>query len=103
MTAALMLLALAAGDSFADGRTADLSPDGVPQRLVLAVDGIPYDVFAELQGQGHFTDFHPVARMVSTFPSLSDVAFAAIGAVSRPTAISTCDSTPHETGLSAIR
>ncbi|MGB5132656.1 MAG: alkaline phosphatase family protein [Steroidobacteraceae bacterium] len=78
------LLALAAGDSAADGRTSDESPDDVPQRLVLALDGIPYDVFAELQGNGHFADFHPVARMVSTFPSLSDVAFAAIGGSEPP-------------------
>jgi hypothetical protein len=55
-----------------------LSPDGVPRRLVLAIDGIPYDVFVQLQGEGHFASFHPAARMVSTFPSLSDVAFAQI-------------------------
>jgi hypothetical protein len=55
-----------------------LSPDGLPRRLVLALDGIPYDVFVELQQQGHFAQFHPAARMVSTFPALSDVAFAQI-------------------------
>lgn len=54
------------------------SADGVPKRLVLALDGIPFDVFVALQKQGHFSDFRPAARMVSTFPSLSDVAFAAI-------------------------
>jgi hypothetical protein len=55
-----------------------LSPDGLPRRLVLAIDGIPYDVFVELQREGHFTSFHPASRMVSTFPALSDVAFAQI-------------------------
>lgn len=55
-----------------------LSPDGMPRRLVLALDGIPYDVFVQLQQEGHFASFHPVSRMVSTFPSLSDVAFAQI-------------------------
>jgi hypothetical protein len=55
-----------------------LSPDGLPRRLVLALDGIPYDVFVEMQQQGHFAQFRPVARMVSTFPALSDVAFAQI-------------------------
>ena len=55
-----------------------LSPDGLPRRLVLALDGIPYDVFVQLQGEGHFAAFHPAARMVSTFPALSDVAFAQI-------------------------
>jgi hypothetical protein len=80
----LLLLVLATGDSVAVERAAELSPDGVPQRLVLALDGIPYDVFVELQRQGYFTDFHPAARMVSTFPSLSDVAFAAIGGSEPP-------------------
>jgi hypothetical protein len=55
-----------------------LSPDGLPRRLVLAIDGIPYDVFVELQAEGHFAGFRPAARMVSTFPALSDVAFAQI-------------------------
>jgi hypothetical protein len=55
-----------------------LSPDGLPRRLVLAIDGIPYDVFVELQSEGRFASFRPAARMVSTFPALSDVAFAQI-------------------------
>jgi len=75
----LLFLALAAGAGTVEERTSGISPDGAPQRLVLALDGIPYDLFVELQGQGHFTDFYPAARMVSTFPSLSDVSFAAIG------------------------
>ena len=62
----MLLLSLATGDSVAAGRTSAVSPDGIPQRLVLALDGIPYDVFVELQGRGHFTDFHPAARMVSS-------------------------------------
>lgn len=70
-------LALMTPDTAAIDRSAE-SADGVPQRLVLALDGIPYDVFVELQRRGHFSTFRPAARMVSTFPSLSDVAFAAI-------------------------
>lgn len=80
----IMLLPLAAGGGPAGERTPGISPDGVPQRLVLALDGIPYDLFVELQGRGYFTDFYPAARMVSTFPSLSDVSFAAIGGTEPP-------------------
>lgn len=80
----VLLLPLAMGNGVADERMPDVSPDGVPQRLVLALDGIPYDVFTELQEQGYFTDFGPAARMVSTFPSLSDVAFAVIGGSEPP-------------------
>jgi hypothetical protein len=80
----MLLIPLATGNSVAQERSPDVSPDGVPQHLVLALDGIPYDLFVELQAQGHFTGFHPAARMVSTFPSLSDVAFAAIGGSEPP-------------------
>ncbi len=80
----MLLLGLAARQSLADGRIVGESPDGLPQRLVLALDGIPYEVFAGLQKQGHFIGFHPAARMVSTFPSLSDVSFAAIGGTEPP-------------------
>jgi hypothetical protein len=55
------------------------SPDGLPQRLVLALDGVPYAMFAQLQAEGHFAGYGPAARMVSSFPSLSGVSFAAIG------------------------
>ncbi len=57
----------------------DPSPDGLPQRLVLALDGVPYRMFVKLQAQGRFAEFRPVARMVSSFPSLSGVSFGAIG------------------------
>ena len=80
----VLLLALAAGRTLADESGRPLSSDGTPQRLVLALDGIPYEVFADLQRQGHFADFKPAAKMVSTFPSLSDVAFAAIGGAEPP-------------------
>jgi hypothetical protein len=56
----------------------DTSPDGVPQRLVLALDGIPHEVFVTMQQRGELARFRPAARMISTFPSLSDVAFAQI-------------------------
>ena len=83
------LLALAAtlvrADTTPGQRSNEPSPDGVPQRLILALDGIPFDVFADAQKQGLFTGFHPAARMVSTFPSLTDVSFAAIGGGQIPT------------------
>ncbi len=60
------------------------APDGLPVRLVLALDGIPYDSFAALQGRGHFAQFFPASRLVSTFPSLSDVAFATIAGSDPP-------------------
>ena len=82
---ALLISGVATADETAAGRDPELSSDGVPQRLILALDGIPYDVFVDAQRHGRFSGFRPVARMVSTFPSLTDVSFAAIGGGQLPT------------------
>lgn len=42
------------------------------RRLVLVLDGVPYETIAELKAEGRFTRFHQPARMVSTFPSLTN-------------------------------
>jgi hypothetical protein len=49
-----------------------------PRTVVLAIDGIPYDLFAALQREGRFRAFFPAARMLAPFPSLTDVGFTAI-------------------------
>lgn len=46
--------------------------------LVLAIDGIPYELFAEAQREGRFAGLFPASRMLAPFPSLTDVAFTAI-------------------------
>jgi hypothetical protein len=71
----LFVLALACSGAAA---AAPKAPDTLPQRLVLALDGIPHEVFVAMQARGELTQFRPAARMISTFPSLSDVAFAQI-------------------------
>jgi len=43
-----------------------------PQRLVLVLDGVPYRTIVELREEGCFHSFHSPARMVSTFPSLTN-------------------------------
>lgn len=42
------------------------------RRLVLVLDGVPYETIAELKAEGRFSRFHQPARMVSTFPSLTN-------------------------------
>lgn len=55
------------------------APGTDPDRtLVLAIDGIPYDLFASLQREGLFRAFFPASRMLAPFPSLTDVGFTAI-------------------------
>lgn len=44
--------------------------------LILAVDGVPYDVIRDLKAEGRFKSFLDPGRMVSTFPSLTRPSFA---------------------------
>lgn len=49
-----------------------------PRRLVLVLDGVPYKTIAELRAEGRFRRFREPARMVSTFPSLTNPAMIEI-------------------------
>ncbi len=79
LSSASTVCAAAASAAGNAGETSNTGVQQLPVRLVLAVDGVPHDLFAKLQARGLFANFRPVARMVSTFPSLSDVSFSAIG------------------------
>lgn len=48
------------------------------RRLALVLDGVPYQTFAELKAEGRFRRFKQPARMVSTFPSLTNPAMVEI-------------------------
>ncbi|MGH9752516.1 MAG: hypothetical protein ACREA2_07000 [Blastocatellia bacterium] len=49
-----------------------------PRRLVIVLDGVPYQTIAELRAEGRFRRFKAPARMVSTFPSLTNAAMIEI-------------------------
>jgi hypothetical protein len=54
-------------------------PGSKPARtVVIAIDAVPYAVFARLQREGLFREFFPAARMVAPFPSLTNVGYTAI-------------------------
>ena len=55
------------------------APGSRPARtVVIAIDAVPYAVFARLQREGLFREFFPAARMVAPFPSLTNVGYTAI-------------------------
>jgi hypothetical protein len=55
------------------------APGSRPSRtVVIAIDAVPYAVFARLQREGLFREFFPAARMIAPFPSLTNVGYAAI-------------------------
>ena len=49
-----------------------------PRTVVLAIDAIPYGLFADLQREGRFRAFFPASRLVAPFPSLTNLGFSAI-------------------------
>ncbi len=44
--------------------------------LIIALDGVPYEIIKELYAEGYFKGFYPPGRLVSTFPSLTRPAFS---------------------------
>jgi hypothetical protein len=55
-------------------------PGSQPERtVVIAIDSLPWAVFARLQREeGLFREFFPAARMIAPFPSLTNVGYTAI-------------------------
>ena len=46
--------------------------------MVIAIDAVPYEIFASLQRQGLFGEFFSAARMIAPYPSLTNVGYTAI-------------------------
>jgi len=69
----VVLTALA---SCSPSRTIRPSPEPVVlRRLVLMLDGVPWPLMDSLWNAGHFPGFRRPSRLVSTFPSITGVAF----------------------------
>ncbi len=49
-----------------------------PNHLILVLDGVPYKTIVELRAEGRFSYFRDPARMISTFPSLTNPAMIEI-------------------------
>ncbi|MGH9767675.1 MAG: alkaline phosphatase family protein [Blastocatellia bacterium] len=54
------------------------SHSSTSRRLVIVLDGVPYQTIADLRAEGRFRRFKNPARMVSTFPSLTNAAMIEI-------------------------
>ncbi len=80
---------------------ADLdAPDPARVRhVVILLDGVPAELIEELYAQGHFRLFHRPARLISTFPSLTEVSFPAILGVPGTSALEACFYDPHANRL----
>ena len=65
-----------------DGRAVDLSDtvtmDTNRRKLIVCLDGVPYEDMAYLWDQGYFREFARPCKLISVFPSLSDVAITSV-------------------------
>src|SRR4051812_28726648 len=47
-----------------------------PRRLLLCLDGVPYEILKAAKGRGLFDDFGEPARLLSPFPTMTNVALS---------------------------
>lgn len=76
----LALLVVAGVSACRSARPSGAGPEAaaLPRRLVLALDGVDYRDIEAARARGLFRAFRPPARLISTFPSISDIAWHAI-------------------------
>src|SRR5215217_1084856 len=55
-----------------------------PRRLLLCLDGVPHKLIAEAKGRGLFDGFGPPTRLLSPFPTMTNVALSAMLGASPP-------------------
>ncbi|MFL6254104.1 MAG: alkaline phosphatase family protein [Pyrinomonadaceae bacterium] len=53
-----------------------VKPQERPRRLLLCLDGVPFEVVREAKSRGMFDNFKEPARLLSPFPTLTNVALA---------------------------
>ncbi len=66
-------------------RIDQLLPNEVPH-FIIALDGVPYELVEQCYREGFFRLFYPPSRIISTFPSMTDLAFWKIFGGKQPVA-----------------
>ncbi len=55
-----------------------------PRRLLLCLDGVPYGLMRDAQERGLFASFNSPARLLSPFPTMTNIALSAMLRASTP-------------------
>src|SRR5205085_8666100 len=55
-----------------------------PRRLLLCLDGVPFEIMQAAQGRGLFAGFNEPARLLSPFPTMTNIALATMLKASAP-------------------
>src|ERR687888_771480 len=61
-----------------------VAPPARPRRLLLCLDGVPFELVTEAKSRGLFDNFREPARLLSPFPTLTNVALAQMLSSSPP-------------------
>jgi len=73
------------GDGAAD---AFVNLDDIPfddcRHVVIVLDGVPYDLVQEFRAKGRLRLFYPPARVISTYPAMTDLALAEVFVSPKP-------------------
>jgi len=59
-------------------------PQTRPRRLLLCLDGVPYDLMVQARERGLFDKFHTPSRLLSPFPTMTNIALSAMLGASVP-------------------
>ncbi|MEW6198432.1 MAG: hypothetical protein AB1601_07195 [Planctomycetota bacterium] len=54
----------------------DEIPASACPHFIIALDGVPFEVVADMYRDGHFRLFHPPAKLICGYPSMTDLALA---------------------------
>jgi hypothetical protein len=76
--APLILIGFLAAGLYYLERPVEPSEGHPPRRLVLIVDGVPFTALARVRAEGRFRAFKEPARMIATFPSLTNLSIIEI-------------------------
>src|SRR5262245_14935774 len=55
-----------------------------PRRLLLCLDGVPHELILAAKQRGLFDSFHTPSRLLSPFPTMTNVALSAVFTASPP-------------------
>ncbi|MBV9960050.1 MAG: hypothetical protein JO360_16610, partial [Acidobacteria bacterium] len=55
-----------------------------PRRLLLCLDGVPHEVISAAKGRGLFADFSAPSRLLSPFPTMTNIALSCMLDASAP-------------------
>jgi hypothetical protein len=55
-----------------------------PRRLILCLDGVPFDIVTRARERGLFDSFHETSRLLSPFPTMTNIALSTMFSASPP-------------------